>query len=480
MKYQFGTICFRMFCVLALTAVAVTVNAQFLRTSYFIEGTQYRLQLNPALAPERGFVHLPGIGLANASIRSNSMSHSDVIEMIKNKAQSDYFTSDKFINSLKDMNNASITGGTDLLSVGWWQGEGFWTLSCGVKVDGYAVVPRDWFNFMRDRKQHKGVDFSDYTRQIGNEELNINAYTEIGVGYSRQLNDWLTVGGRVKGLLGMGNMNLTVREAVIKTRVEGLDPDFDWNNPDPEQLVNCRGEASFDMDAVFECSFEGLELHQNADGYIDDINFEANHMGVAGLGAAFDAGVAFQVTRSLTLSAAITDLGFINWAKNCSQYAHSNTSDMNFTTDDPTGMLYFADVTGEGKVLNLDMLRLELDNSVVKSRKTNLTSALALGGEYKLADDRLSLGVLYTNRFVKPDNESELTLSANYHPSSLVDLAVSYSPVMCDGKAFGVAVKLGPLFIGSDYVFFNKDNKCGNVLVGLSIPLGKRDTQDAN
>ena len=33
----------------------LSANAQFLRTSYFMEGTHYRQQLNPALTDERLF-----------------------------------------------------------------------------------------------------------------------------------------------------------------------------------------------------------------------------------------------------------------------------------------------------------------------------------------------------------------------------------------------------------------------------------------
>lgn len=467
-----------LFSVLRLTVMAVfalavsAVNAQYVRTSYFMDGAQYRLQLNPALAPTRGYVHLPGVGHVQASMHSNSMGFDDVIEMIDNKAEASYFTGEKFYSGLKEMNNVYLNAGTDLLAVGWWQGSGFWSVNVGVKVDGSAAVPLEAFTFMREMKRVQPADFSDYTRHIGNEELNINAYTEIGVGYSRQLNDWLTVGGRVKGLVGLGNMNLKVHDAVVHTTVEGLDPEFDWYNPDIEQLLNSTGTAMFDVDADLECSFEGLDLISNEKGYIDDMNYKFK--GAAGVGAAFDLGVDLKLSEAFSLSAAINDVGFIHWAKGCSRYAHSNTADMRFDTSDPEGMAYFAEVTRSGKVLNLDMLRLELDESVSKSRSTSLASTLAVGGEYRLMDNKLSLGVLYTNRFSKPKNESEITLSANLHPSSQVDLSVSYSPVLCNGKAFGVAVKVGPLFIGSDYVFMGKNNKCCNAMAGISIPLGKK------
>jgi hypothetical protein len=431
--------------------------------------------LNPALAPDRGYVHLPGIGQTNGMMYSNSMGHNDVVEMIKNKAQADFFTDDNFINNLKDVNHASVNVGTDLLNVGWWQGQAFWTLGFGVKGDGYAVVPRKWFDFMSDMKQRRGIDFSDYTRHIGNERFGINVYSELSLGYSRPLlGDKLFVGGRLKGLFGMANMNLTVNEAVIKTRIEGLDPDFDWNNPDVEQLINSQGSASFDVDAELECSTDAVELLQGPDGYIDDVEFKPTHIGFAGAGAGVDVGISYKVTPSLTLSAAINDVGFISWSKGFTKYASSNTADMNFDTDDPSGMMYFADVTGEGKTLNLDLLRLEFDEQKDKSRTTWLAPILVVGSEYKLMNDKLGFGLLYTNRFAAPRNENEFTMSINYRPSRFVDLAMSYSPVMCNGKAFGFAVKLGPLFVGSDYVFLGKNNKCSNVLVGLSIPLGWR------
>lgn len=478
MKLHLHDTSLRLLSVFALVLTAVTGHSQYLRTSYFMEGTQYRLQLNPALAPERGFVHLPAIGHMQAAFHSNSMGMSDVIEMIDNKDESDYFTSDKFFNNLVDVNNASLNAGTDLLAVGWWGGKGFWTLSMGFKVDGYASVPKEWFSFMRDMKGIQPVDYSAYSRHIGHEEMNFTAYTEVAVGYTRQVAERLTIGGRLKGLLGMGNINLKVKEALVNINLENLPADFNWSNPEPTQLIGTRGTASFDVDADLESSFEGLSLLYNADQYIDDMDFEAKHMGIAGVGAAVDLGLAFQVTDAFSVSAAVNDLGFIQWSKGCTQYAHSNTSDMRFDTNRPSDLPYFANVAGSGKALNLDMLRLERDASDHKSRKTTLASTMVLGGEYKVVNDKLSVGVLFTNRFTKPKNESELTLSANYHPSSLVDLAVSYSPVMCSGKSFGVAVKVGPLFVGSDYVYLDKNTKCCNALVGLSIPLGKKNNEE--
>ncbi|GAA6367945.1 hypothetical protein I1700191I7_49280 [Bacteroides ovatus] len=53
----------------------LSANAQFLRTSYFMEGTHYRQQLNPALTPTKGYFNLPVIGAVNATVGSTSLGY---------------------------------------------------------------------------------------------------------------------------------------------------------------------------------------------------------------------------------------------------------------------------------------------------------------------------------------------------------------------------------------------------------------------
>ncbi len=56
-------------CVVLLGSVPA--QAQFLRTSYFMEGSHYRMQLNPALTPGRGYLNLPVIGSFNATVNTS-------------------------------------------------------------------------------------------------------------------------------------------------------------------------------------------------------------------------------------------------------------------------------------------------------------------------------------------------------------------------------------------------------------------------
>ena len=81
---------------------ALSANAQFLRTSYFMEGTHYRQQLNPALTPTKGYFNLPVIGAVNATVGSTSLGYQDIVDIIDNG--NDFYTNPDFMNRLKDNN----------------------------------------------------------------------------------------------------------------------------------------------------------------------------------------------------------------------------------------------------------------------------------------------------------------------------------------------------------------------------------------
>lgn len=461
----------RLIAVLFLALLSSNAYSQVVRSSYFMESAEYRQQLNPALPPDNGYVHIPVIGGTGVSVRTNSLGMYDFYDMWKNVDDDDYFTTDAFVGKLKDENHAAVTLGSDLISVGVWQGKGFWSFNATLKCDGNLNVAKGLFSFLQDMKGLNTNDYTNYMRNLGAHEMNATLYTELGVGYTRVINEQWSVGGRIKGLLGLANMNVKVNKAVIQTSLEGIDPNIDWTTAGPDQLYDATGTATIDVDADLVTSAHGLELITKDKGYIDDIKFHTGDMGIAGLGAAVDLGFAVNLTKELSFSAALTDLGFIRWAKGNTQVAHADTKDLNFDSENPGDIIRFSDVVGAGDVLNLDMARLTIDKQGAKARNTKLTSALALGGDYKLLDDQLKFGVLFTNRFAKVENDSELTLSVGYRPRKMLDFALSYSPIMCGGQSLGFAMKLGPLFVGTDYIYMGNKTKCCNAMVGLSIPL---------
>ena len=460
-----------------LFLVSIPGYAQFLRTSYFMEGSHYRQQLNPALTPDRGYINIPAIGSLNASVNSSSLSFQDVMDIIENSEDGNYFMSNDFINRLDATNNLNVNLNTDIISAGWYKGKNFWSINIGVRNDIGASIPKSMFQFMRNMD---GLNIDDWSRlahineQVGAQSLEINSYIETGVGYARDINDRLTVGGKVKVLLGVGNLKMNINNISVSSNLSGYE-NIDFNNPTYEQLQNLRGEANINVDATLESSSKLLELTQEND-YIDDIDFGS--FGFAGYGAGVDLGVSYKLLNNLTLSASFLDLGFIKWSESHTSIATAKANH-NYNLRDESDRYEFVDMVSSGEVLNYDLLQMEVNESAKESRSTGLTSSVVVGAEYALLNNWLVVGALYTARFTNPKTLNELTFSANVRPSNAFNCAISYSVIQSAGKSFGVAAKLGPLFIGTDYMFLGKNNtKNLNAYIGLSIPLGKKKSNE--
>lgn len=463
---------------LIMLMCALPANAQFLRTSYFMEGTHYRMQLNPALTPTKGYFNLPAIGSFNVAASSNSLGTQDIIDIIDNG--DDFYNSQDFMNRLSNENRLNVNLNTDVLSFGWYKGQNFWSFNVGARVDIGAQIPKSMFSFLNTMDQ-ENFNWNNAAFNIGKEELNINAYTEVGIGFARPINSRLTVGGKVKLLLGMGNLSLKVNNIDIDANL----PTDISNIHDINQLRNYH--AKMKVDARLESSFKGMDLTENTSDpdprnhYIDDFDF--NGFGIAGYGGAIDLGASYKILNNLTVSAAILDLGFIQWSKGSTNIATAN-GNMNYDGNDyeqnADGLMKFQqdaqDFLGRvesGDVLNYDMLQLQKEE-VSESRTTSLHSTMVLGAEYALLNNWLVLGALSTTRFAKPKTQTELTLSANIRPKSWFNAAISYSMIQSAGKSFGLAVKVGPLFVGTDYMFFGKNTKTVNGFLGISVPLSKK------
>mgnify|MGYP007061079719 FL=1 len=104
--------------------------------------------------------------------------------------------------------------------------------------------------------------------------------------------------------------------------------------------------------------------------------------------------------------------------------------------------------------LSMDRFKLVENTEPSKSVKKSLAATILLAGEYGLFNNKLSVGAMYSSRFVKPKALNELTFLATFRPKNWLNAAISYSPIQASGKSIGLAVKLGPLFVGTDYMFF--------------------------
>ena len=451
--------------VAAIVAMSVSVGqAQGLRTSYFMDNVPARLKMNPAFQPMKGYFGIPVLGSFGAMVSSNSLSINDFKDMMDDE---NGFLSQKFINNLEDDNTMTIDFNTDVLSFGFFAGRSFWNINVGARVIFNASIPKEMFEFARNSGEIKEGDHYE----IEDFDINASAYAEVGLGYSRKVNDRLYVGARVKALLGAGNIDAQIN----RISVDATGDATSWN------VVT---------DGRLEASMKGLELvNDEGTDYINDVDMDS--FGISGFGLGFDLGASYEVIDNFHVSAAVLDLGFISWNKSSTKVATANqtfnyqtlASDAGISTnpEDYEGMTeeevndMLEDYVPENAsdILDYDLFRFE-EETEVSGRTTSLVSTLNIGAEYTFWENRFGVGLLSSTQFVSPKAYSELTVSANFRPGNAFGATLSYS--FLRGKTIGLGIKLGNFFIGTDYMMFKSfdDAQRLNAYLGVTLGFGKK------
>lgn len=452
-----------MLAVALFAGISVSLSAQQMRTAYFMDKSTVRTALNPAFRPARGYVSIPVIGSLNVSYGSNGVAVSDLLYPKNGNLVTFLDASvgtDEFLKKLKKNNQINTEFSTSILSAGWYAGQGFWTVDLGLKGIVNARVPKTLFEFMK-----KGSGPEGTTYDISDLNMYADSYMEAAVGYSRPINEKLTVGGKFKLLMGAANMEASFDKmhvqmndnqwkitstGILNASVKGLTPEFEKDNKN-EEYIN-----SFDYDSP----------------------------GLAGFGAAIDFGATYQLLDNLTLSAAVLDLGFISWGAGSTTSGVANGDfffdGFNLAIGENDGVPPMSD---QFETLTDDINDLFHFKQVKsKGRTTMVRSTINIGGEYSILDNQLGFGLLSSTRCYRPKAYTELTASANYRPVNWFAASLSYSFIHSDFKTFGLALNFSPswinFFIGTDYMLTKVTPQmlpinatAMNVYFGLSVPL---------
>lgn len=109
--------------VVLLLVVSNELAAQQLRTSYFMDKSIVRGNMNPALRPERGYVNIPVISGIGMSFNSNALTVDNIFAKKNGKVVTfldESIAADKFLSTLKARNNLNIDFATNVLGFGFW------------------------------------------------------------------------------------------------------------------------------------------------------------------------------------------------------------------------------------------------------------------------------------------------------------------------------------------------------------------------
>ncbi|MBD5225183.1 MAG: hypothetical protein HDS68_04340 [Bacteroidales bacterium] len=449
-----------------------------------MEGYNFRHQLNPAFAPENNYVSIPALGNFGVGAASNIGVNTFIYK--KPDGQLTTFmnssvSSDEFLNKLHKNNHLTANINMTLLSCGFRAFNGYNTVTISTRAELGANLPKDLFTFMK-----VGMTGPSTSYNFENVRVRANAYAELALGHQRKITNELSAGAKVKFLFGLGHL-----DARINT--------MDVHMSDNLWSVRAKGEMNIAAGSglyVPTNKESGKDLDK-PDMYnqIDYDGIEYNNFGLAGFGLGFDLGATYdmhQFVEGLTLSAALTDIGFISWNNNhkavtpATQWTFNGFSNIALDSDQPDYEQNKLDEQFDNIFDDLkDCTNFERVSDGGSSRTTALATTLAIGAEYQMPFYKgLTGGFLFSQRMGGCFSWTEGRFYANVKPTDWFDCSINYGAGSF-GSSFGWLVNFHPkgftFFIGSDHQFFNitpqfapvgKAN--ANLTLGMSVNFGAK------
>ena len=454
---------------IASIALAVVLSAGVsaqttLNSSYFMEKMTKRNQLTPALKTEYNYVSIPSIGNLYLGINSN-LGLGTFLYPRDNKLVTflhESVPADEFLNKLTPNNTIELDLGLDLISFGFWAWGGQNTFNLSLKSNTGAYLPKEIFQFLKTGQEATGVtryDMSNITATTSN-------YLELALGHARDITDKLSAGAKIKVLIGAAH---------AEARIDRMDISMSQD----EWMIKQAGHLQ---------ATSLLELTTDPEtGEVTDYKV-GNNFGLAGFGLGFDLGATYKLIDNLTLSAALTDIGFMRW-NNLTRAETDPDKGFIYTgfdnigaEDDENGDNPFdqkADQLGD----DLKALT-KFYQSDTRSVANSLRTTLRVGAEYAVLDNAISFGLLSTTRFVGYRTYAEGMAAINFRPLSALHLTVNGS-VSNMGSSVGAILNIcAPgfnFFVGTDYFatqyskqFIPINHARANLSFGFNITFGKK------
>ncbi len=455
-----------------LSICSLHAMAQQLNSAYFTNDYKFRHTMNPAYGNEQNYVSMPGFGNVNVSLMGN-FGYEDVIfdNPMFPSTSKDRLTT--FMNpyistpdALKGFNSGDnkILGDVSItvLSAGFKGFGGYNTIELNARTSFGMSLPYELFEFAKNT--------GNRTYNIGNISANGQAFAELAFGHSRQINEKLRVGAKVKLLFGAGRGDVNIDNVKAD-----LAADDKWTvSGHAKSEVSVKG---------FTYKTEEKEYKEEGRGtyqYVNDVDVDG--AGLGGFGLAFDLGGVYKINNDFTVSAALLDLGFIKWSNNMvavnggEEFVFNGFHDVAVNEDRGGSTMSMQGDKYSDQLADFANLQ---DKGDEGGRTTGIGATLNLGCEYTLPVYRkITFGVLSSTRFRGDYSWTEARVSANWTPLKWIDGGVN----MAFGSyrnSFGWVVNFHPkgynFYVGMDHTLgkvskeFIPLNSNAAVSVGMSV-----------
>lgn len=453
---------------LLMAASAGMVSAQGLNSSYFIDDYAFRHDVNPAFGNEHNYFSIPALGNLNINMRGN-FGYGDVImhnPMYPNGSDkkmttfmNPYISAENALSGFsKGQNRIQTDVNIALLSGGFKAFGGYNTIEINSKTTLGVGLPYGLFEFAKN--------IGNNTYDIGDVNVHAMSYAELALGHSRQINEKLRVGAKLKFLFGLGRADL---------KIQNLRADLASNDK-----WTVSGTATADV------SLKGFSYQTETDDYnnpdlgsydkVSDVDVDG--FGLGGFGMAIDLGGVYQINNDWRVSASVLDLGFIRWSNNVQAVNRSDHFEFggfhDVSVNDGNGVSIDDQADSYGDQIT-DFINLR-DNGDQGGRTTGIGATVNVGAEYNLPVYRkITFGLLSSTRIKGAYTWTEGRLSANWKPLNWFDCGVNFA-VNSFTTSMGWVLNIHPkgynFFIGMDHLLGKTSNEFIPLSSNASINLG--------
>lgn len=422
----------------------------------FLDDVPQRMYSNPATLTRHGF----SIGIP--SLSGIYMRHENTIfnphHMFENNGDGTALRTEHFLSQVRDYNYIGFDNAVDLLMVSFSTAPYTqWSITLRERMQSRAILPGDLIRF--PFVGNGSFDSHGNTLDFSGLGLSMNHYRELGVGWHHKSDDGLTIGIRGKLLFGSENIDTKVSEVAWTT-----DPDtYDWN---------FAGEMNVHSAGIWPLLDSIENNHPLENDQVMRYLFNTKNSGLG-----IDVGVEKKMTERLSVSGAISDLGFINWKSGVrnvnTQKGEFAYIGLEFTED----MISSIGSVNDSLDQQLTDLLAEAEDEFGYAINQNLYNSATLarfqiGADYLLYGlDSLtsgSVGVLFQSEVYKGRLRPTYTVAYSQNVKKWLSATIAYSVIDRDFRNLGLGLRLngGPLqfYIVTD-----------NLLAGILNPLVTED-----
>lgn len=444
MKTKFLYICLICFTI---------AKAQGPLNSYFMDYNPYSYYLNPGKLPNfKTFVAFPALGNFNTTAYS-SVAFNNAF----NQGNVDLY---QLLSELKPKNNFGFSQNINVLAFGFSPSEkSYFSFSTGVKTDFNFGLSKDFAGLFLLGNGHP--NYLGKTADFTGTGLKSNAYADVNLGYTRVINDKLTIGANFKLLHGVGAAGFDLKGVGVYTDADT------WEN-------------TFTSD--FEIYVTDVETSNEDDyGIPGNFNYSGFKFG-KNLGFGLDLGASYKLTDKIELSASVLDFGSIKY-KNAIRYYNDGSSftfegvDFNDISNDENSNF------GDALMDTLSSIfGLKKDSNV--SYTSYLPTRFIIGGKYQL-NKFFTVDALYSGRFIHNTLQSSLVIGSGVKLGKVLSARLSYGIVNNSYFNIGSGITLN---LGAFQVFAVADNFIGfsqvdysrflNVSAGMNFVFGRGRTYE--